>query len=112
MSPAEASIYALISPVRNEAGTLACTVASVLAQTVPPVRWVFIDDGSSDETPGILDEAAEKHDFIRGDNGGDNGDVVALIALMFEVSWDSLHPCHAGPDSTRLELFITFVLVE
>ncbi len=65
MSPADPAAYALISPVRDEAGTIGCTLASVLTQTVRPVRWVILDDGSSDETPKILEEAAAGFDFIR-----------------------------------------------
>ncbi len=65
MSPIDPDAYALISPVRNEAGTLPCTIASVLTQTKKPVRWVFIDDGSGDETPGILAAAAAGCVFIR-----------------------------------------------
>ena len=64
MSPAEPA-YALISPVRNEAGTVGCSIASVAAQSIRPVRWVFVDDGSSDETPGILGDAAARYDFVR-----------------------------------------------
>jgi len=64
MSPAEPA-YALVSPVRDEAATIGCTIASVLAQTVRPVRWVFVDDGSGDSTPEILEDAAGRCDFIR-----------------------------------------------
>lgn len=64
MSPAEPA-YALISPVRDEAGTLQSTIASVLAQQVLPARWVFVDDGSSDGTAGIIAAAAKEHGFIR-----------------------------------------------
>jgi glycosyltransferase involved in cell wall biosynthesis len=34
-------------------------------QTVPPSRWVVVDDGSTDATPQILAEAMKKHSFIR-----------------------------------------------
>jgi len=64
MNPAETA-YALISPVRNEAATIRCTIASVLAQEVRPVLWVILNDGSADETADILDRAARTHDFIR-----------------------------------------------
>ena len=64
MNPAEAA-YALISPVRNEARTIRCTIAAVLAQTIKPARWVLLDDGSSDATPEILEEVADQHNFIR-----------------------------------------------
>ncbi len=57
--------YCLISPCRDEAEFLRRTLDSVLGQTVPPARWVIVDDGSTDETPEILAEYAAKHDCIR-----------------------------------------------
>jgi biofilm PGA synthesis N-glycosyltransferase PgaC len=56
--------YCLISPARNEAEYITKTLDSVLTQTVLPKRWIIIDDGSTDETPRILAQYAEKHDFI------------------------------------------------
>jgi len=41
------------------------TLDSVVNQTVPPALWVIVDDGSTDQTPAILDEYATKHPFIR-----------------------------------------------
>ncbi len=57
--------YCLISPCRDEAAYARRTLESVLAQTVRPALWVIVDDGSTDETPVILDEYAERHSFIR-----------------------------------------------
>ena len=54
----------LISPVRDEAETLQRTIDSVVAQTVQPVRWLIVDDGSTDETAEIADRAAAEHDWI------------------------------------------------
>jgi glycosyltransferase involved in cell wall biosynthesis len=67
MSRAEQSFppYALVSPVRDEASTVGCTLASVLAQSVRPVCWVIVDDGSRDATRKICENAAAEHDFIR-----------------------------------------------
>ena len=48
--------YVLISPCRDEAAYMRRTLESVAAQTVPPARWVVVDDGSTDETPAILEE--------------------------------------------------------
>ena len=50
--------YVLVTPARNEAANIARTIESVLAQTVPPRRWVIIDDGSSDRTAEIVRTAA------------------------------------------------------
>ena len=57
--------YVLISPCRNEAAYMRETLETVLAQTLRPACWVIVDDGSTDETPGILAEYAAAHDWIR-----------------------------------------------
>ena len=49
-------LYLLISPCRDEAQYLRRTLDSVAAQSVPPALWVVVDDGSTDETPAILEE--------------------------------------------------------
>lgn len=41
------------------------TLDSVLAQTIRPARWVIVDDGSTDQTPRILETYARRHDWIR-----------------------------------------------
>jgi len=57
--------YVLISPCRNEAKFMRATLDSVLAQTHKPELWVIVDDGSTDETPAILKEYADRHPWIR-----------------------------------------------
>jgi len=56
--------YLLISPCRNEADFMRITLDSVVNQTIKPSLWVIVDDGSTDETPAILKEYAEKYSFI------------------------------------------------
>lgn len=55
----------VISPVRNEAQYLPCTIDSMIAQTVRPTVWLIVDDGSTDETHAIAERAAARHDWIR-----------------------------------------------
>ncbi|WP_144637157.1 glycosyltransferase [Bordetella genomosp. 13] len=55
----------IISPVRDEAKYLRLTMDSIVAQTLRPVEWILVDDGSSDATPDIVREYAAKYDFIR-----------------------------------------------
>ena len=57
--------YVLISPCRNEAAVARRTLESVAAQSIRPALWVIVDDGSSDATPAILAEYADRYDFIR-----------------------------------------------
>lgn len=61
----EARRYLIITPVRNEEANLRATIASVAAQTVRPVRWVIVNDGSTDATGKIADDAMRKFDWIR-----------------------------------------------
>ena len=49
---------AVITPAHNEAERIAGLVASVRSQTLTPVRWVVVDDGSTDGTAGIVRAAA------------------------------------------------------
>ena len=65
--------YVLISPCRDEAAYMRETLDSVLAQSLQPTKWVIVDDGSTDDSPRILDEYAERCDWIeivRRDNRG------------------------------------------
>ena len=57
--------YLLVSPCRNEAEYMKLTLNSVVSQTVKPDLWVIVDDGSTDETPAILQDYASRHPFIR-----------------------------------------------
>jgi poly-beta-1,6-N-acetyl-D-glucosamine synthase len=48
--------YVLITPARNEANSIELTIQSVVAQTIRPMKWVIVSDGSSDETDNIVDK--------------------------------------------------------
>ena len=65
--------YCVISPARNEAEYIRKTLDSVLAQTVPPKRWIIIDDGSSDATPQILADYAARYSLIEVHTRTDRG---------------------------------------
>ena len=56
--------YVLITPARNEADFIELTIKSVLAQTVRPVRWVIVNDGSTDATAEIVSNYASVHSWI------------------------------------------------
>ena len=46
--------YVIVTPVRNEEERLENTIRSVANQTVRPVEWVIVDDGSTDGTRELL----------------------------------------------------------
>lgn len=56
--------YVLISPSRNEARFIEETLKSVVAQTVLPLKWVIVNDGSTDATGEIAAKYAERYDWI------------------------------------------------
>jgi poly-beta-1,6-N-acetyl-D-glucosamine synthase len=55
---------ALVTPARNEAALIEATIQAVVAQTVRPVRWVIVSDGSTDGTDEIVKRYAAQHDWI------------------------------------------------
>jgi biofilm PGA synthesis N-glycosyltransferase PgaC len=56
--------YVLITPARDEAEFIELTIKSVIAQTVRPVRWVIVSDGSTDGTDEIVNKYAAEHSWI------------------------------------------------
>jgi glycosyltransferase involved in cell wall biosynthesis len=62
---AEASRYVLISSAYNEELLIEKTIQSVVSQTIRPVCWVIISDGSADRTDEIIKKYSEQYSFIR-----------------------------------------------
>jgi biofilm PGA synthesis N-glycosyltransferase PgaC len=56
--------YLLISPCRDEAEYMRQTLDSVISQSIPPAKWIIVDDGSTDNTPQTLAEYRAKYDWI------------------------------------------------
>lgn len=52
----EAPLVSVLVPARNEEGTIACCLRSLLAQDYPRLEIVVLDDGSTDETAAIIRE--------------------------------------------------------
>jgi poly-beta-1,6-N-acetyl-D-glucosamine synthase len=65
--------YVVVSPVRNEEKYLTFTVNSMVAQSIRPVSWVIVNDGSKDETGRIAEEAAKSNSWIKVVNRPDRG---------------------------------------
>lgn len=56
--------YLVVSPVKDEARFVERTLLSVAQQTLPPARWIIVDDGSTDDTPAILRRFAQGRAWI------------------------------------------------
>lgn len=57
-------IYVLITPARNEAAYIEETIKSVIAQTVLPLQWVIVSDGSTDGTDDIVKKYLPDHPWM------------------------------------------------
>jgi len=57
--------YVIITPAHNEEAFIEKTITSVLAQTVRPLKWVLVNDASTDRTRVIIDCYAKAHSFIQ-----------------------------------------------
>lgn len=57
-------IYVLITAARNEREAIEVTLKSVIAQTVPPLRWVVVSDGSTDGTDDVVKKYAADYPWI------------------------------------------------
>jgi glycosyltransferase involved in cell wall biosynthesis len=54
---------ALVSPLWNEEATLEQLAQGVEGQTLPPVAWVLVDDGSTDSTAAVAERISRRLDF-------------------------------------------------
>jgi glycosyltransferase involved in cell wall biosynthesis len=58
-------MYAVISPVKNEAEFIGKTIDSMIQQSIKPIVWVIVNDGSSDETESIILNYTKTYDWIK-----------------------------------------------
>lgn len=56
--------YILVTPCKNEEKSLPEVIESVINQTIQPKLWVIVDDGSTDETPYILEHMKSIYSII------------------------------------------------
>jgi biofilm PGA synthesis N-glycosyltransferase PgaC len=56
--------YVLITPAHNEQAFIEETLESMIHQTHPPVKWVIVDDGSTDKTPEIISRYVARYAWI------------------------------------------------
>jgi len=57
--------YALVTPAWNEEALIDLPIRAVIAQTIPPRRYVVVSDGSTDRTDEIVQSYSAKYPFVQ-----------------------------------------------
>jgi biofilm PGA synthesis N-glycosyltransferase PgaC len=109
--------YVMITPARNEAGSIERTIRSMIAQTLKPTRWVIVSDGSTDGTDEIVLKYCARHDWIKlmrmperreRDFAGKAGAFQAGYAAMKDLPFDLIGNLDA--DLSFDEDFFAFIV--
>lgn len=56
--------YVLITPARNEEAFIEKTIQSMIQQTILPIKWVIVNDGSTDNTGNIVKRHLPKYNWM------------------------------------------------
>src|SRR4051812_5605970 len=85
--------FILFTAAKNEEQYIGEAIKSVVNQTVHPMAWFIMDDGSTDGTARIVQEYGAKYPFIRlhsaGERQGRNfGSQYKAIAAACEMAKD------------------------
>jgi glycosyltransferase involved in cell wall biosynthesis len=96
--------YIIITPAKNEEKFIERTITSVINQTILPLRWVIVDDGSTDSTAAIVKRYIDKYDFIKlvqkeKDNSRNFGSKVYAIRKGFEEVEDLEYDYYCNLDA-------------
>jgi len=83
--------YAAVTPARNEEVNLRRLAASMISQTLQPVRWVIVENGSTDGTLDVARALADAHPSIRV--------IQTRAASAYERTSAYMRAFHAGVDS-------------
>ena len=74
--------YVVITPSRDEERYIGHVLKSLVSQSVQPVEWIIVDDGSRDGTRQIVEQYVRKHDWIRLHHRADRGSRTAGSGVM------------------------------
>src|SRR5258705_13925027 len=67
----ELPLVSVVTPTYNRAPFLVETIESVLAQTYSNIEYIVVDDGSTDNTPEILESYANNLVWVAQSNAGE-----------------------------------------
>jgi biofilm PGA synthesis N-glycosyltransferase PgaC len=84
--------YVLITPARNEEAFIRKTLDSVVQQTFLPLRWVIVNDGSTDNMASIVEQYTARYDWI---------EMVSLPARKERHFAAKVHAFNAGQERVK-----------
>jgi hypothetical protein len=58
-------LYVIITPARNEEAFIEEVIHAVIAQTVTPVKWIIVSDGSTDRTDEIVKKYLDAYKWMQ-----------------------------------------------
>lgn len=77
--------YVLITAAKNEERCIEHCIQSLLRQSILPLRWIIVSDGSTDKTDAIVKKYEEQYDFLtlvrRENQNGYKGFASKVMAL-------------------------------
>src|SRR5438067_3851800 len=85
--------FVLITPAHNEEALIKKTIESVISQTILPMRWVIVDDGSTDSTAAIVSPYLPKYPWI---------EMIQRSARQDRNFAGKVHAFNAGYESVRI----------
>ena len=79
--------YILVTPAKNEGNNLPKLIQCVTEQTIKPLVWAIVDDGSIDNTVDIIKRAKEQYTWIKS---------IRLEGLRRDLSKNYAYVCNTG----------------
>lgn len=80
--PADIGKYIIVTPVRDEQEYIEKTINSVISQTLQPLQWIIVNDGSTDDTGIIIDNYAKAYPWIKAVHRSNRGARVAGAGVI------------------------------
>jgi len=93
----------ILTPVYNEARFLPGYLAQIMGQTFQNWELILINDGSTDETPQLLEQAAQQDARIRVFHQKNQGQQMALLSALRHITGDVVLLAHADDELTSPE---------
>jgi glycosyltransferase involved in cell wall biosynthesis len=90
--------YVVVTPVKDEAKHITKTLQSVVNQSRTPLKWVIVDDGSTDETAAIVRHFASQYSFIQLVSTNRNTPRATGVAEIIAFNLGLNHVAPLAPD--------------